>query len=110
MLDAGVFKMRHGILELIAGIAISGVEGAASVAMRADHPEDLKKRKALSKGIDVRVEEDMVTFDIDVNLDYGRDFLQVARQIQQEVSQAVKAMVGWDVAAVNVNVVGVNAL
>jgi len=110
MLDAGTYKMRPGILELIAGIAMNGVEGAASVAMRPDHPEDVKKRKALSKGIDVRVEEKNVIFDIDVNLDYGTDFLHVARSIQREVSRSVKTMVGWDVAAVNVNVVGVNAL
>ena len=109
MLDAGTFKMRPGTLELIAGIAMSGVEGAASIAMRADHPEDQKKRKALSKGIDAQVEVERVTFNIEVNLDYGRDFLAAADRIQREVSRAIETMVGWDVAAVNVNVVGVNA-
>jgi uncharacterized alkaline shock family protein YloU len=109
MLEAGMFKMRPGILELIAGIAVSGVEGAASVAMRADHPEDQKKRKILSKGVDVHVEEERVTVNVDVNLDYGRDFLEVADLIQREVGQAIKTMVGWEVVAVNVSVVGVNA-
>lgn len=110
MLDVESFKMRSGVLELIAGIAMSGVEGASSIAMRGDHPEDLRKRKVLSKGVKVEVEEERVTLELDVNLEYGGDFLKVAGQIQQEVRQAVEIMIGWEVVAVNVNVVGVNGL
>ena len=110
MLEAESFKLRHGLLELIAGIAMSGVDGAAGVAMRGNRPEDAKKRKVLSKGIKAELEEDKVTLELDVYLDYGKDFIEVAERIRQEVSQAVTAMTGWEVAAVDVNVVGVNAL
>jgi uncharacterized alkaline shock family protein YloU len=110
MFDAGDFKIRAGIPELIAGIALSGVEGAWGTGIRHDHPEDRKRRKSLSKGIKVEVEEGNVVFDVDVNMEYGKDFIAVARTIQAVVSAAVSSMIGWDVAAVNVNVVGVNAL
>ena len=110
MLDAGTFKMRPGILELIAGIALSGVEGASGTGVRLDHPEDLKKRKNLSKGIKAEADEGKVTFDVEVDLEYGKDFIELARSIQGSVKEMVEAMTGWDVVTVNVNVVGVNAL
>jgi uncharacterized alkaline shock family protein YloU len=110
MLDAGTFKMRPGILELIAGIALSEVEGASGTGVRSDHPENLKRRKNLSRGIKADVDEGRVVLELDVNLDYGKDFHEVAGVIQRGVTGAVEAMTGWSVDAVNVNVVGVNAL
>jgi uncharacterized alkaline shock family protein YloU len=108
--DNETFKMRAGIMELIAGIALSGVEGVSGIAMRPEHPEDLKKRKNLSKGIKVEVEEDRAAVDIDVNMEYGRDFIASARKVQEAVTEIVESMTGRDVVAVNVNVVGVSAL
>ncbi len=109
MLDAGSFKLRTGLLEVIAGIALSGVEGAWGMGVRCDHPDDLKKRKNLAKGIRVEVEEGKVTVDLDVNMDYGRDFQDTARRVQEGVREAIEGMTGWEVEAVNVNVVGVSA-
>ena len=110
MLDAGDFKMRPGILELIAGIAIAGVDGATGTGVRPDHPEDLKKRKNLSRGIKAEVDEGKVSFDLEVELEYGKDFVELAWNIQGNIKEMVEIMTGWDVVAVNVSVVGVNAL
>jgi uncharacterized alkaline shock family protein YloU len=110
MQDAEAFKMRGGVLELIAGIALSGVEGMSGIAMRADHPEDLKKRKSLSKGIKVEADKQKAAIDLDVNMEYGRDFIALAREAQETVGGMIEAMTGWEVVAANINVVGVNAL
>ncbi|RJP30355.1 MAG: Asp23/Gls24 family envelope stress response protein [Actinobacteria bacterium] len=109
MLDTGVFKMRTEILELIAGIALSRIEGATGTGMRADHPDDLKKRKSLTKGIRVEEDEGSVVFDLDVSMEYGKDFVALAMEIQGAVAEKISTMTGWGVEAVNVNVVGVNA-
>ena len=108
--ETDVFSMRAGIVELIAGIALSGVEGASGTGVRSDHPEDLKKRKSLSKGIRVETEQRKTAVDIDVNMEYGRDFIALAREVQETVGGSIENMTGWEVIAVNVNVVGVNAL
>lgn len=110
MQDAGCFKMRAGVLELIAGIALNGVEGASGIGIRFDHPEDRGRRKALSKGVRAEAEGEKVLFELEVNMEYGRDFRAVGRRIQEEVRDAVESMTGWQVEAVNVDVVGVNAL
>ena len=110
MMDMGIYKMRPGMLELIAGIALSEVEGASGVGVRSDHPEDLKKRKNLTKGIKAEHEEGKISLELEVNLDYGKDCYEVGRLIQQEVKKAVEDMTGWTVDAVEIDIVGVNAL
>ncbi len=109
MLQAESFKMRTGILELISGVALAGVEGASGIGVRADHPEDLRKRKNLSKGIKAEAEGYKAAIDVEVNMEYGKDFVALAREAQERVTGAVEAMTGWEVVAVNVSVVGVNA-
>lgn len=93
---------------MIAGIALSRVEGASGVGFRSDHPEDTRKRKYLTKGIKVEVEEERLGYEIEVNLDYGKDFNEIGIMIQRDVKGAVEAMTGWRVDTVDVNVVGVN--
>jgi len=109
MMEAENFKMRTGMLELIAGIALAGVEGVSGTGMRVDHPEDLRRRKNLSKGIKAEVDGYKAAFDVDVNMEYGKDFVALSREAQEKVTGAVEAMTGWEVVAVNVSVVGVNA-
>jgi uncharacterized alkaline shock family protein YloU len=110
MLDAGTYRMRPGILELIAGIALCGVEGASSLGVKGDRREDIKKRKNIAKGIRAEVTKEHVVLDLDVSVDYGKNFNEVSEEIQRELKRSIEVMTGWTVDAVNVNVVGVNAL
>lgn len=102
--------MRPGVLELIAGIAVSEVEGVSGSGSRPDHPDDPRKKKALAKGIKVETEGKRTAIEVDVIMEYGRDFIALARETQKSVAVMVEAMTGWDVIAVNVNIVGVSAL
>ncbi len=110
MLDAVTYRMRPGILELIAGIALCGVEGASNVGGKGDRREEARKRKNISKSIKAEVEKEHVILDLDINIDYGKNFNEVSVEIQREVKKAIEAMTAWTVDAVNVVVVGVNAL
>lgn len=110
MLDAGDYKLRQGMLEMMAGIALSQVEGASGVAMRGEGMDEGKKRKNFVKGIKAEANEGTVTFEVEVHMDYGRDFRQVGRQVQQAVKMAVESMTDWRVKAVDVSVTGVNAV
>lgn len=109
MLDADGFKLRAGLLEIMAGVAVSRVEGAWGMGVRPDHAEDLRKRKNLAKGIKAEVNESRVTVELDLVIDYGKDFQQVSRRVQSEVKETIEGMTGWTVEAVDVHVAGVNA-
>ncbi|WP_287155200.1 Asp23/Gls24 family envelope stress response protein [Candidatus Solincola tengchongensis] len=110
MLEAGEYKLRQGVLELIAGIALNSVEGASGVGLRGEPAEEGRKRRNLAKGIKASPSEDGMTLDLEVNMDYGVDFHAVGAEVQRRVKEAVESMTGWPVAAVNVDVVGVNAV
>ncbi|MEW6553154.1 MAG: Asp23/Gls24 family envelope stress response protein [Actinomycetota bacterium] len=109
MLEAETYRIRAGVLELIAGIALAEVHGVSGTGIRTDHPEDLRKRKSLIKGVRAEAEDGKAAIDVDVNMEYGKDFIALAREAQERVTGAVEAMTGWEVVAVNVSVVGVNA-
>jgi uncharacterized alkaline shock family protein YloU len=109
MLETETFKMRAGIMELIAGMALAGAEGVSGIGMRTDHPEDKRKRKNLGKGIKAEVEGLKAAIDVDVNMEFGKDFIALAGDVQERITRAVEDMTGCEVVAVNVNVVGVNA-
>ena len=110
MRDSRDFRLRSGVLELIAGIALSGVEGVWGTAVRPDHPEDKGKKKNLVKGIKIETDQRETAVDIDANMEFGRDFIALAQEAQRVVAGMIETKTGWKVVAVNVNVVGVNAL
>ena len=89
MLDADTYKMRQGIPELIAGITLAGIDGASGTGIRIEHPEDAKKRKNLSKGIRAEVDEGKIALELDVNMEYGKDFMQLARERSVPLPRAV---------------------
>ncbi len=104
------FKLRPGMLELVAGMAVSGVEGVWGSGARPEHPDDARKKRNLAKGVKAEAEGARAVIEVDVVMEYGRDFIALARETQGAVARAVETMTGWDVAAVDVNVVGVSAL
>ncbi len=104
------FKLHSGVLELIAGIALNSGEGASGVALRGDTGEEGRRKKNLARGIKAAASDGRVTLDLEVHMDYGRDFHAVGAEVQRRVKEAVESMTGWRVEAVNVDVVGVNAV
>ncbi len=107
--DCGTFRLRHGVLELIAGLALLEVEGVRGVGMRSGYGGERPKRKNLSKGIKAQVEEGRITFTLQIYADYDSEFLPVARVVQERIKEVAERMTGMMVTAVDVEVVGVNA-
>lgn len=110
MLDAGDYRLRQGVLELIAGIALNSVKGASGVGLRGEPVEEVRRRRNLTRGVKASWSEGRVSLDLEVLVDYGLDFHAVGEEVQRRVKEAVESMTGWSVEAVNVDVVGVNAV
>ncbi len=102
------YRMKPGLLELIAGITLLKVEGASGVARR-DHEEKAARKKNLAKGIRCQATEETVKADLDILVEYGKDMHEVARTVQREVADSLAHMTGLRVDEVNVNIVGVTA-
>ena len=103
-------KIASDVIAVIAGVAVSEVEGVYSMAggFAGGITEVLKGKKNLAKGIKVDTEGTKTKIDVNIIVEYGARTPDVAFEIQNRVKTAVESMTGLTVEEVNVHVQGVN--
>ena len=108
--DNNGIKISDDVVAVIAGVAVSEVNGVAGMAggFAGGISEVLNKKKNLSKGIKVDVGEKETKIDVNIIVEYGTRIPDIAFEIQNRVKKAVEAMTGLKVLEVNVHVQGVS--
>ena len=103
-------KISDDVVAVIAGVAVSEVQGVASMAggFAGGISEVLSGKKNMAKGIKVDKTESKVKIDVNIIVEYGTRIPDVAFEIQNRVKKAVENMTGLNVEEVNVHVQGVN--
>ena len=105
--DKGSINISEDVIAVIAGNAISEVEGIAAFSNTSGADlSDLIGKKPAAKGIRVSFEQENVCVDISVMLRYGASITGVAEKVQRAVAAAVESMTGLK-SSVNVHVTGV---
>lgn len=106
----GTIHISPRVLEFIAGIAASEVDGVAKMhASFANNVSELLGRSDHRRGVKLTREDDnSLSIDIAVYLNYGVAVPQVAAQIQERVKQQIALMTNLEVKEVNVHIQGVN--
>jgi len=107
--EFGVIKIENEVIARVAGLAATecyGVVGMGAKSVR-DGIVHLLKRESLTKGINVKVENNTVTIDLHVIVEYGTNIAAVTESLISTVMYKVKENVGIDVGAVNINVISV---
>lgn len=103
----GTVEIAPEVIEVIAGIAASEVDGLAN--MRGNFATGVVEKfgkKSHSKGVKVELAEDGILIDVYVVLDFGVSIPEVAQKIQSNIRQTLKTMTSLDISEVNVHVVG----
>ena len=93
----------------IAGLAATDVDGVAS--MEGNITNELVSKlgvKNLSKGVKVTVLEGVVTVDLTLNIEFGKNILEVSKKVQDKVKSSIENMTGLEVADVNIRIAGVD--
>ncbi|MDT8862528.1 Asp23/Gls24 family envelope stress response protein [Alkalihalobacillus sp. MEB130] len=106
--ELGKVEISPEVIEVIAGIAASEVDGVAT--MRGNFATGVAERlgrKNHGKGVKVELAEDGITVDVSVVITYGVAVPEVANLIQQNIKQALQTMTAIELQAINVHVVGV---
>lgn len=108
--ESNNIKISNDVIAVIAGVAVSEVEGVASMSggLAGGLTEAIKGKKNLAKGIKVDVTEKSAKIDVNIIVEYGSRIPDVAFEIQNRVKKAVENMTGIKVSEVNVHVQGVN--
>ena len=102
-------KISNDVVAVIAGVAVSEVQGVASMAggFAGGISEVLSGKKNLSKGIKVDTDEKEVKIDVNIIVEYGVRIPDVAFEIQNKVKKSVEEKTGLKVSGVNVHIQGV---
>lgn len=104
----GKVEIAPEVIEVIAGIASTEVEGVA--AMRGNFAAGVVEKlgkKNHGKGVKVELTDDGIIVDIFVVMNFGVSIPLVAQKIQDNIRQALLTMTGLELKEVNVHVVGV---
>ena len=99
--ELGNVHISEEVLAVIAAAAALEVEGGGDIA------ELLGGKKNLSKGIHITVLEESVRIDVSVLVKYGYTVIDVAKEVQNAVYNAIENTSGLAVEGVNVHVAGV---
>ncbi|PSL43195.1 putative alkaline shock family protein YloU [Salsuginibacillus halophilus] len=106
--DLGKVEISPEVIEVIAGIAASEVEGVTS--LRGGFATGVAERlgkKNHGKGIKVELGENGVTIDVSVFILYGMSVPEVAKNIQENIEHTLKTMTSVALESINIHVVGI---
>ena len=102
----GKISIREEVIATISGVAAMECYGLVGMAPRSiqDELTDLLRRENFERGVDIQFNEDSVTIQLYIVVEYGVKISEVARNVQERVRYAVETMLGLNVDAVNVKV------
>ncbi|MBU8879332.1 Asp23/Gls24 family envelope stress response protein [Bacillus sp. FJAT-29790] len=104
----GKVEIAPEVIEVIAGIAASEVEGVAQ--MRGNFASGVVERlgkKNHGKGVKVELSEEGIKVDVYCIMTFGVSIPSVAQKIQDNIRQALLNMTALDAQEVNIHVVGI---
>ena len=107
--DLGNIEVAPEVLEIIASIAATDIEGVAS--MRGNFASDVVERlgkKVHGKGIKTDLSEEGLAIDVYCVINYGVSIPKTALKIQEQVRQTLENMTSLQTQEVNVHITGVN--
>lgn len=104
----GKVEIAPEVIEVIAGIAASEVEGVSQ--MRGNFASGVVERlgkKNHGKGVKVELSEDGIKVDVYCVLRFGLSIPAVAQEIQDNIRQALLNMTALEPVEVNIHIVGI---
>ena len=106
--DLGHIEVAPEVLEIVASIAASDIEGVAS--MRGNFASGVVERlgkKVHGKGIKTDLSEEGLMIDVYCVVDYGVSIPKTAEKIQEQVRQTLHNMTSLQTQEVNVHITGI---
>lgn len=107
--SVGEVHIADEVVAIIAGLAATEVEGVASMAGNITNELVSKLgMKNLSRGVKVTVLEGVVTVDLNLNIQFGKNIPDICKKVQEKVKTSIESMTGLEVADVNIRIASVD--
>ena len=106
--ENGSINISEDVISTMVRTATTEIDGVAGISNTAGAElAELIGIKTVSKGIKVQIVDDTIKVDAVILVRYGCNIVNVAKEVQNSVTEAVQAITGIDKAEVNVHVSGV---
>ena len=106
--ENGSINISEDVISTMVRTAITEIDGVAGISNTAGAElAELIGIKTVSKGIKIQIVDDTIKVDAVILVRYGCNIVNVAKEVQNSVTEAVQAITGIDKAEVNVHVSGV---
>ena len=108
--DNGTILVSEDVIATIVAQAVKDVEGVVGLSTKAvAELADMIGKKNWGKGMKIAVGEDnALTIDCDIVINYGQSVVTVAEAVQASVKDKVQSMTSNAVTKVNVTIAGVD--
>ena len=107
--NVGAVQIANDVVEMIAALAATEVEGVSAMAGNITHELMSKVGvKNLSKGVKAEIYGKSVTVEVAILVEYGFNIPAVSQKVQAKVKTAIENMTGLNVTDVNIRIAGVN--
>lgn len=107
--SVGSVQIADDVVAMIASLAATEIKGVS--AMAGNITNELMSKvgmKKLTKGVKVDVQDNNVTVDLAVTMEYGYNIPATCQQVQVKVKNAIENMTGLTCSDVNIRIAGVN--
>ncbi len=107
--ELGKIIISEELLANLAGVAAIECYGLVGMASRKlkDGIAELLGRDNLSRGVEVKLEDDRLTVDLYIIVSYGTKIPEVAVNVMEKVKYTLEKLTGLVVTGVNIHVQGV---
>jgi len=107
--EKGSINISEDVIIAVVKNTVNEVDGVAGLAVTAGADlAELLGIKTVSKGIKVQFVNDAIVIDTIILVNYGCNIVNVAKEVQETVKDAVQAATGIENAIVNVHISGVS--
>ncbi|MFI3312594.1 MAG: Asp23/Gls24 family envelope stress response protein [Eubacteriales bacterium] len=106
--NGGTVHISEEVIASIAALAANEVEGVCGLSANfSSDIAELLGKKNLGKGVKLQFTDDTIAMDVYVVALYGFSVIDIARNVQDQVTTAVESMTGRKVRSVNVEICGI---
>ena len=108
-LDKGTLLVNEDVLETIVTNAVNDVEGVAGFSSRpAIDMIEIVGKKNIGKPLIIGINEDnQLQVNCNINILYGQNVIDIAKEVQNAIKNALESSANATVTSVNVNVCGI---
>ena len=106
--EKGSINISEEVITSVVKSAISEIEGVAGLSNTAGAElAEMIGLKTVTKGVKVQFVDEKIIVDVIINVVYGCNIVNVARNVQEKVMSLVQASTGIEHSEVNVHVSGI---